>query len=186
MELFGIDAGFMLEKNFSAVILYLSDLIVSAKHPCLELRVGTADGLAIYVAVTLVVLPSIVAVEPVNVVRGIQAPVGDIDDPAAVIFPFYSVDDGTHVYFLGFVSGEEIICDRDTVPVHEQPHPDNGVRAMVFLRTTFAVLRRDGISFFINGAAFFIQVIHVRVSDVKIEVGAVKIGNRNITLADLF
>lgn len=51
--------------------------------------------------------------------------------------------EGTHVDFLGFVSGEEVISDGDAIPVHKKPHFHDGIRAVVLFGTSLSVLCRN-------------------------------------------
>ena len=88
--------------------------------------------------------------------------------------------------FFGFVAWEKIVCYGDSVPVHHKSHFDDGIRTVVLFRTALSVLGRYRFSVFIYRVAVLIKGINIRMADIEIVVGAVKVGCGNVSLADLF
>ncbi len=86
--------------------------------------------------------------------------------------------------FFRFIPREEVKGQGDSVLIHEQPHLNNGVRAVVLLRAAFAVLYLCRVPFSVNRPAVVIEGIHVGSSDIKIIVCTVKVGDRHVPFTD--
>ena len=174
----------MAEGNFVPdVILPLVLLVSASKHPGLEFFVRAADRLSIDVAVPLVVIGFVCPVDPIDVIGGIEAAVGYKDGTGAGKIFFQPLYDGAQVYLFRLIPGKEVIGDGDAIAVHQEAHFDNRVGPVVLFRSSFAVRRGDRLSVFINRPAVVIKGIGIRMTDIKVIIGAVEIRNRHIPLA---
>ena len=101
MQFFGVDAGLVFKDDLTLHIIdYCFALIASAEDPLLEFRICPADGLPVDVSVTVVPVAPVIAVQPVDVVGGVQAAVSDKDDPAVVELILDPVYDRAHMQFF--------------------------------------------------------------------------------------
>ena len=87
--------------------------------------------------------------------------------------------------FFRFVSGEKVVCERNSIAVHQQSHFDNGIGAMVLLRSAFPIFCRSFFPVPIYRSAILIQQVNIRTSNIKVIIRAVEIGNRKVPFAKL-
>lgn len=101
MEFFWVDTGFMGKRDLVAIVIPdLCNGIVLSKHPLLEFFICSPDRLPIDIAVSLVVVPLIVTIDKIDVIGGVEPPVGNNDRAGVRKIFFYPVQDRTHVDFF--------------------------------------------------------------------------------------
>ena len=77
-----MDTGFMGKRDLlTVIILDLCGGIAVSKDPFLEFFTCPPDRLPINIAIPLVAVPLIVPVDKINVIGGIESPVGNNDRP---------------------------------------------------------------------------------------------------------
>ena len=90
------------------------------------------------------------------------------------------------MYLFRFVSGKEVVCYRDAVPVHKEPEFYDRVRTVVLFRPAFPILRRNWIAVLVYGIPVIAEFIHIRMAYVEVVVCAVEVGYRHVPFAYLF
>ena len=127
----------------------------------------------------------VIPVNPINVVRGIKPPVCYKDRPGMGILLFEPIYNRAHMDFFRFVSGEKVVCERNSIAVHQQSHFDNRIGAMVLLRSAFPIFCRSFFPVPIYRSAILIQQVNIRTSNIKVIIRSVEIGNRKVPFAKL-